>query len=103
MVDFKFYSELGGEPGKLGMSTVEFFRVWKFFGAEDRESSRWRSSGNGDRDGRGRGSSRDIEVEFKPGYLLFKVVDGFIGGGKLCTSGIPLEADTSDKDGDLVK
>jgi hypothetical protein len=103
VVDLKFHSELSGESGELGTGAIKFFRVWELFGPEGGDSSRWGSSCNRDRDGRGGGGASDIEVEVELGYLLFKVVDGFIDGGELCTSGIPLMANTLDKDGDVVK
>jgi hypothetical protein len=77
VIDLKFYSELSDESGELGMGAIEFLRVWKVFGPEDGNGSRWRSSDNGDRDGGGGSGASDIEVEVELGYLLFEVVDEF--------------------------
>jgi hypothetical protein len=103
VIDLKFHSELDDKSRELGIGAIEFFTVWEHFGPEGGDGSRCGRSDNGDSDGEGGGGANDIEVEVELDYLLLKVVDGFMGGGELSMSGIPLVADTLGEDGVMVK
>jgi hypothetical protein len=101
MVDFELHSELGNKSGDFGPDVIELFR--ERFRPKGGESGWCSSSENGDRNIGGRGDVVNIEVKVDLYYLLFQVVNGFVGGGEQCTSTIPLVSDTLKHSREVVK
>ncbi|KAH0603275.1 uncharacterized protein H6S33_007597 [Morchella sextelata] len=101
MVHFELHSELGNESEDFGPDAIELFR--ERFRPNHGDSGWCSSSENGDRNIGGGDGVVNIEVKVDLYYLLFQVVNGFVGGGEQCTSTIPLVSDASKNSREVVK